>query len=280
MSEIIVPNPITEQVIKDYLFTSETKLTEKQQAMFMQMAIRHKLDPFKREIYAIAYGKEFQIVTGYQVYIERADSSGKLNGWECVTTEKGAEITIYRKDWEHPFKWPVSYKEFNKGHGSWLKMPEFMIRKVCIGQGFRLAFPVELGGMPYLQEEIEYATSDNKPVQETVQHPKSKSVALIEEVKELTVITFVHKVTKSKKSGQFKILGDEDIIYTTLQETFAILAKDAELAKLQISITHRENIILNIELVEPAKETQEEFLDGLDKDAVEEGFKSKKGIET
>ena len=34
-------------------------------------------------------------------------------------------------------------------------MPEFMIKKVCIGQGFRLAFPNELGGLPYLQEEIE-----------------------------------------------------------------------------------------------------------------------------
>jgi hypothetical protein len=33
-------------------------------------------------------------------------------------------------------------------------MPEFMTKKVAIGQGFRLAFPNELGGMPYLAEEI------------------------------------------------------------------------------------------------------------------------------
>jgi hypothetical protein len=34
-------------------------------------------------------------------------------------------------------------------------MPEFMIKKVAIGQGFRLAFPNELGDMPYLVEELE-----------------------------------------------------------------------------------------------------------------------------
>lgn len=89
---------------------------------------------------------------------------------------------------------------------------------------------------------------------------------LSEPVKEQTVITTVHKITVTK-TGDFKILGDEDAIYTTRQKTFATLAKDAELAKLQISITHRENIILNIELVEPAEETQEDFLAGLDKDA-------------
>ena len=29
-----------------------------------------------------------------------------------------------------------------------------MIKKVAIGQGFRLCFPTELGGLPYLREEI------------------------------------------------------------------------------------------------------------------------------
>lgn len=29
-----------------------------------------------------------------------------------------------------------------------------MLKKVAIGQGFRLAFPNELEGMPYLEEEV------------------------------------------------------------------------------------------------------------------------------
>lgn len=275
----LVQNSITEQVIKNYLFTSETRLSEKQQQMFMQMAIRHGLDPFKREIYAIAYGKEFQIVTGYQVYIERADASGKLNGWNCINTAKGAEITIFRKDWEQPFKWEASYDEFDKKHGSWLKMRQFMIKKVCIGQGFRLAFPTELGGLPYLQEELEGATPfENKPVQQ----PQSKTKAqpakpedelpvFHEPIKEQKFITNVHKITK--KGLDFRILGDDDIIYVSRQETFAALAKSAKEAGLKISGTQRDFIIINLELVEPKEETQEEFLDGLEEDAVKEGFK-------
>jgi hypothetical protein len=32
-------------------------------------------------------------------------------------------------------------------------MPRFMLKKVAIGQAFRLAFPEELGGMPYMEIE-------------------------------------------------------------------------------------------------------------------------------
>ena len=73
--------PVTTQTIKDFLFSSGTKLSEQQQAMFMQLATRNQLDPFKREIYAIAYGSNFNIVTGYQLYIQRSEASGKLDGW-------------------------------------------------------------------------------------------------------------------------------------------------------------------------------------------------------
>jgi len=33
-------------------------------------------------------------------------------------------------------------------------MPTFMLKKVAIAQGFRLAFPDDLGGMPYIPEEL------------------------------------------------------------------------------------------------------------------------------
>lgn len=165
----LVKVKVDNKTIEDFLFTSGTKLDEKQEALFLQLALRNQLDPFKREIYAITYknkntGKnDLSIVTGYQVYIQRAETTGKLNGWHCEVIKDaqgvltGATITIHRKDFEHPFEWEVSLKEFTKGQANWQQMPEFMIKKVCIGQGFRLAFPSELGGLPYLQEEIEEA---------------------------------------------------------------------------------------------------------------------------
>lgn len=179
--------PITTQTIKDFLFSSGTKLSEQQQSMFMQLAMRNQLDPFKREIYAIAYGDNFNIVTGYQVYVQRADDSGKMDGWECISLRDsdgklyGAKITIYRKDFSHPLVWEVALQEFFKGGNSkrnnWDIMPEFMIKKVAIGQGFRLAFPNELAGMPYLQEELEGLTPQNEKAsgKPTTTPPQKKS---------------------------------------------------------------------------------------------------------
>ena len=161
----LVKTKVDKKSIEDFLFTSETKLSEKQKTLFLQLAVRNQLDPFQREIYAVVYGQNFNVVTGYQVYIQRAEATGQLNGWHCEAIKNngeltGAKITIYRKDFEHPFEWEVSLKEFIKTKegtpiSGWKTMPEFMIKKVCIGQGFRLAFPGEVGGLPYLQEEIE-----------------------------------------------------------------------------------------------------------------------------
>ena len=72
-----------------------------------------------------------------------------------------ATVTIYRKDWGHPFKHTVYYREcvqINKKTGKpnsvWGKMPSFMTKKVAIAQAFRLCFPDEFGGMPYTNDEI------------------------------------------------------------------------------------------------------------------------------
>jgi phage recombination protein Bet len=189
----LVKTKIDKKTIEDFLFTSGTKLNEKQEAMFLQLALRNQLDPFKREIYAIPYGNDFNIVTGYQVYIQRAETTNQLNGWHCeaMRNEKneliGAKIVIHRKYFENPFEWEVSFDEFNKASppdkkpNSWNKMPEFMIKKVCIGQGFRLAFPNELGGLPYLQEELEeltpVATEEiKKPNPEPKTEPKKSQI--------------------------------------------------------------------------------------------------------
>ena len=45
-------NTISKKEIEDYLFTSETKLNDKQKGMFIKLAQLHNLNPFKREIYA------------------------------------------------------------------------------------------------------------------------------------------------------------------------------------------------------------------------------------
>ena len=45
----------------------------------------------------------------------------------------------------------------------WEKMGRFMLRKVAIAQAFRLAFPDELGGMPYTADELPEHMTESKP---------------------------------------------------------------------------------------------------------------------
>lgn len=167
---------VDEKTLRDYLFWLKDPINEKQQNMFLQIAKANNLNPFKREIYAVWYGDNFSIITGYQVYIDKANASWLLDGWEIETIKSddwkvaGARVIIYRKDWQRPFKWEASVEEFAKQFRdkqtgqkkmmkNWAEMPEFMIKKVVIGQGFRLCFPSELWGLPYLAEEI---TSNNE----------------------------------------------------------------------------------------------------------------------
>jgi len=265
---------IDSKTIKDFLFSSQTKLSESQQNMFMQLAIRNQLDPFKRDIYAIAYGNDFNIVTGYQVYIQRADSTGNLDGWECTALRgnknelTGARITIYRKDFTHPFVWEVSLSEFDKGQSSWKKMPEFMIKKVCIGQGFRLAFPNELGGMPYLQEELEGLQPNNEQQKPPLTPPGKKSDKPAETLtgeKITLMVEDVRKQTGTKKDGKpwtkFVVKAGEKE-YGTFSETFAQVAKDSMQGAVPVEIIFTTNKFGNdisaIQIVEPPKEEDRE----------------------
>ncbi len=176
-----IASRVSEKDIDDYLFGTETNLTEPQKTLFKNIAIMSNLNPFKREIYAIPYERRVKkgdkwvkesvmtVVTGYQVYVQRAEATGLLGGWSVGLTKEGsniisAKITIIRKDWSVPFEFEILFNEFAKRDadgellGSWKTMPSFMITKCAIGIGFRLSFPNELGGMPYLAEEMSNMT--------------------------------------------------------------------------------------------------------------------------
>ena len=151
-----------------YLKSMGLNIPEQFQTQFIEIAAAMKLNPFLNEIHAISYntkeGPVFKCVTGYMVYIKRAERSGKLNGWEVSSANVGGQmvstVTIYRKDWEKPFRHSVRFNEVAQWGADgqlsklWRKMPAFMCEKACISQGFRLCFPDELAGMPYTKEEL------------------------------------------------------------------------------------------------------------------------------
>lgn len=167
-------------------------LLPNEKTMFINMAQMYGLNPFKREIYCTAFGegryRQCSIVTGYEVYLKRAERIGKLDGWECSTdgTVKdktlSATVTIHRKDWTHPFKHTVYFRECcqTKKDGSlnhfWEKQPYFMTKKVAIAQAFRLCFPDEFGGMPYTSDEL--GVEQEAPIVErNVTPPKASVIA-------------------------------------------------------------------------------------------------------
>ena len=162
MNEVVLKDDFKLSVadVKKYIAPNAT---DKELFMFMGISKSFGLNPFKREVHFIKYGQQAaSIVVGYEQYIKRAERSGKLDGWKCwierdAIGEK-AIIEIKRKDQSIPIRWEVYRKEFDKGQSTWKSMPTFMLKKVAIAQGFRLAFSEDVGGMPYIPEEM----PDNK----------------------------------------------------------------------------------------------------------------------
>jgi phage recombination protein Bet len=165
-----VPGEIQKQVILDYLtaFGLASQLTESEKLQFIEIAQAFHLNPFKREIHVVVYGegeyRRLSIITGYAVYLKRAERTGKLDGWRAWVEGQGEEmkacVEIHRKDWANPFVHEVYWREAvqKKRDGTpssfWTKQPRFQLKKVAISQGFRLCFPDELGGLPYDAAEL------------------------------------------------------------------------------------------------------------------------------
>lgn len=177
MADLQTTTPVTDKELIGYLDSLGLleKLTDKEKTTFLQIAKAFNLNPFKREIYATKYGDTLSIITGYEVYLKRAERLDLLDGWltevigSVESNDLKAVVTIYRKDRAHPFKWEASYKESVQltkdrvPNKFWREKPEFMTKKVAIAQAFRLCFSDELGGMPYTSDEIQDAQFTELP---------------------------------------------------------------------------------------------------------------------
>jgi len=178
-----IGEPITKELILSYMnsFGIGATLNDNEKAQFINVAVAYRLNPFKREIYCNPYetknGRKLSIITGYEVYLKRAERVGDLDGWKVTTTgyikdhNLKAHITIHRKSWSQPFEHEVEFSEYNLNQSVWLTKPITMIKKVVTAQGFRLAFPDELGGMPYTADELPGEMTGIPEAKSTPQEP-------------------------------------------------------------------------------------------------------------
>ena len=185
---IFDPKNLTKETIKKYLCKEATD----QELMYgLQVAKSLNLNPLKREIYFVKHNANSPMttITGYEVYIKRAERSGKYAGMKSWTegSVKDGNLTgfveVYVKGWDKPLVHSVDYSEYvqRKADGSitkfWANKPKTMIKKVAIAQGFRLAFPDELDGIPYTDAEIDEETI----IEQKHDNGKSRIENIIEE---------------------------------------------------------------------------------------------------
>jgi len=191
--EVSVPQPQREVMTEAKIIEAfdamgiTAKLSQPQKRLFIAVAREFQLNPLRREIHAVQMGGDdgeggtLVPVVGYEVYIDRAESTGRLEYWHLEETgeidpndwrKSTYRVTtiIKRRDWPKEFRWTVRYVEaiglkYNKTKGTqepnamWRKRGHFMTQKCTIGQGFRLVFREILRGMPYVDAEIENVTN-------------------------------------------------------------------------------------------------------------------------
>lgn len=197
---------ITGDNIVEYLksFGLAAELSPNEISQFVQIATAYQLNPFKREIYCVPYGqgerRRLSIITGYETYLKRADRIGKLKGWKAwteggytvetkkvtlegrngpYTKEKRlpvgdlvAKIEIHRSDWDKPFEHEVYLDEYAQDNDMWASKPRTMLKKVVIAQAFRMAFPDEMGGMPYTSDELPSERTEHRIEAEVTVAPR------------------------------------------------------------------------------------------------------------
>ena len=178
-------NQVTQQLLLDYLTATTPGLNHSQVQQFLAVSMAFNLNPWKKEVYPIPYtsnGKTtMSIVTGYEVYLKRADLNPNYDGYQIEWTgtfvrskvQKSGKngnysvdvllpndddvsciCTVYRKDRKMPVRCEVFYSEYTQGNYMWYTKPRVMLEKVAIARAMRLAFPTEFGGMPYESAEL------------------------------------------------------------------------------------------------------------------------------
>jgi phage recombination protein Bet len=227
------------ETISEYLkvFGFDKTLSASEIQQFTQVALAGNLDPFKREIYIAVYGegenRKVSILTGYQVYLKRAERTGSLDGWRAWLEGSGdhmkAIVEIFRKDWSHSFTHEVYWEEAvqKKKDGNptqfWTKQPRFQLRKVAIAQGFRLAFPDELGGLPYESAELPDTenTQANPVIPPSAGHLKTSNSdstdTLADEALGNATVTSGTVQPQADDGRADKDAGDDDFLESTIR---------------------------------------------------------------
>ena len=154
-------------------FMNEAKLSDvdpMEKKKFLTLCVVNQLNPFKNQVYAIprnskqkdwSWKKILTVTIAYQTFLEHAENSGMLAWWNIMIKKDngkvtGWKITIYRKDWTHPFEYEADIADMiNTDNSIWNTKPEAMVRKQLIRIWFSLAFPENCASLDMEGKQIE-----------------------------------------------------------------------------------------------------------------------------
>ena len=194
---------------------------------FMRFCEYHQLNPFLRDAYLIKYdsGEAAQMVIGYHVWIQRADTDPRYEGFKAgviLQTEAGlerrqgafyidgetllggwCEVMVQGRE---PTRVEVALKEYDRQRALWKTHKATMIQKVATAQAFRFAFPRLFGGA-YDQSEIgpdtelpdDVITVEMPPQSPTVETPTLSSGVTNDNVQRTGFDTLLDWVWKQGK---------------------------------------------------------------------------------
>lgn len=244
-------NRVTKQLCLEYIKSQNTNLTDGEFAQYAAVATTLNLNPFLREIYPIKYNGKMTLVTGYQVYIRRAEEFPQYDGFDTQFEGAGKDLccicNVYRKDRSRPVTARVYFAEYTQNNSMWNGKPHVMLEKVAIGTAFRRAFPTEFGGMPYTSEEIraedELKAQGYTEVRPTPEPPKEQTktaaktqdekdanwLAMCEELRERNPEIFDNYMKQHNVPDLAEIKGSKDRqkLYTDLKSTIDFAEKEA-----------------------------------------------------
>lgn len=168
--------------------------------VFLMVCERTKLDPFKKQVYAVkrksSDGKEVMTIqTGIDGFRALAMRTGKYAGQDDVVFEedgspypKKATVTVYSiiQGMRVPFTASARWSEYFPGERlgfMWKKMPHTMLGKVAEALALRKMAPEDTSGL-YLEEEMQQAGVVQN-IQPTVEAPKQKEEAIEAEFQDM-----------------------------------------------------------------------------------------------
>lgn len=152
---------LSPEIIKSYLVPSDSKITDQEIGLFLQLCKFQKLNPFLKEVYIVKYGTfPATFITGKETFLKRAKKDKGYRGHTVGISDDGktAWAEVYIDGFEVPIRCEVEFDEYvslkdGQPNKMWAAKPRTMLKKVALVQALREAFPQILSGL-YSQEEI------------------------------------------------------------------------------------------------------------------------------